>query len=76
MGPNHPIQSQKTSAADLSKVPSFTKSMTAALRSAGVESPDAVFERALADRERPDLQQLDDYLEGLIQGEMNKGGWM
>lgn len=65
-------QTQKKSAAGAAKGASFAENLKAAGKRA--QTPEAVFEQALSDRENPDLQQLDDYLEGLIQEEMKGRG--
>lgn len=52
---------------------SFADNLKAAADKAP-ETPEAVFERALSDRENPELQQIDDYLERLIEKEMKTGG--
>ena len=69
-----PVQTQKKPAANAPQGTSFANSLKAAAIPAGPESPEVVFKRALADRAHPDLRQLDDYLEGMIQKEMKNGG--
>lgn len=76
-GFSQPVQPQKTPAADAPRGVSFAENLKAAAapKAGGAEpTAEAVFERALSDREHPDLQQLDDYLESLIQKEMTGGG--
>lgn len=70
-----PVQPQKKPAANAPQGVSFAENLKAAAKPVRPEPPEAVFERALADRAHPDLRQLDDYLEGLIQEEMKNDGF-
>lgn len=67
-------QPQKKPAAGAAAGASFADNLKAARQGGAANAPEAVFERALSDRENPDLQRLDDYLEGMIQAEVKKGG--
>lgn len=76
-GFSQPLQPQKKPMADAPRGASFAENLKAAAapKASGAElSAETVFERALSDREHPDLQQLDDYLEGMIEKEMKGGG--
>lgn len=76
-GVSQPVQPQKTPTADAPRGASFAENLKAAAtpKAKSTElTAEAVLERALSDRKHPDLQQLDDYLEGLIDKEMKSGG--
>lgn len=76
-GFSQPLQPQKKPAADTPRGASFAENLKAAsIPKANNNEPtaEAVFERALSDREHPDFEKIDIFLEGLIEKERKGGG--